>query len=81
MKANLRLMSKGLREDSLLVLCFSARAGIANSLFSCYFILAMTEYFERTDNLEFIKEVYPVAKKILDTLASRVDETGLITAF
>ena len=36
-KANLRLMSKGLREDGLLELCFPARVGITIPSFSCYF--------------------------------------------
>lgn len=80
-KANLRLMSKGLREDGLLELCFPARVGITIPSFSCYFILALAEYFERTGDLEFIKEVYPIAKKILDTFAARVDGTGLIAVF
>ena len=80
-KANLRLMSKGLREDGLLELCFPARVGITIPSFSCYFVLALAEYFERTGDLAFMQETYPVAEKILDTFAARADGTGLIAAF
>lgn len=73
-KANLRLMANGLRADGLLELCFPARVGITIPSFSCYFVLALAEYFERTKDSAFLKEINSVAKKILDTFAGRVSD-------
>lgn len=73
-KPNLRLMANGLRADGLLELCFPARVGITIPSFSCYFVLALAEYFERTKDSAFLKEINSVAKKILDTFAGRVSD-------
>ena len=80
-RANLRLMSHGLREDGLLELCFPARVGVTIPVFSLYFVIAVSEYFERTEDAAFVREMLPAVRSIMETFRARKEKNGLILAF
>ena len=80
-QANLRLMSKGLRKDGLLELCFPARVAITIPSFNLYFVLAVIENYQFTKDVAFAAEMLPAVQKIVQTFAERRDETGLIPEF
>lgn len=80
-KGNLRLMSKGLRDDGLLQLCFPSRMDITIPSFSFYFILAVVENYEYAKDESFTKEILKTVEKIMGAFAERVDETGLLSVF
>lgn len=79
-QASLRLMSHGLRKDGLLELCFPARVGVTIPAFSLYFVLAVAENLEYTQDRAFFKEMKPAAETILRSLLARADRSGLVPA-
>lgn len=79
-KENLRLMAEGQKEHGLLELCSPAEFDDAINIpcFSLVWITALHEYFERTQDTEFIKEMMPCAARILAFFADLAREDGLV---
>ena len=67
-RENLRLLALSQREDGLLELCAPARAPITIPAFSLSFIVALEEYCRYSGDLDFCREMLPVAERILDVL-------------
>ena len=80
-QSNLRLMSKGLREDGLLELCFPARVGVTIPSFSLYFVFAVVENYEFTEDKAFLEEMMPTVHAILGAFERRREERGLVPVF
>lgn len=80
-KAGLVLISKSIREDGLLPLCFPAEDTLTIPSFSLYYILQLTEYYQHTGDQQTIIHCFDCAKKIIHVFLDRVDETGLIPNF
>ncbi len=80
-QSNLRLMSKGLREDGLLELCFPARVGVTIPSFSLYFVFAVAENYEFTEDKAFLEEMMPTVRAILGAFERRREERGLVPVF
>ena len=72
-RACLQLMAEGLREDGLLELCFPAEVPITIPSFSLSFILALEEYAAYSQDVPFVKELLPVAERLLETFLRRED--------
>ena len=71
-RENLRLLAYSQREDGLLELCAPARISITIPSFSMAFIVALEEYCRYSGDLDFGREMIPVAERILDTLRANV---------
>ena len=80
-KAGLTLISKSIREDGLLPICFPAEDTLTIPSFSLYYILMLSEYYQHTGDQQTIADCFACAEKIIHTFLSRVDETGLIPNF
>ena len=79
-KENLRLMALGQKEHGLLELCSPAELdnSVCIPCFSLVWICALGEYFDRTEDVDFIKEMLPHALKIFDFFAEYTNENGLL---
>lgn len=81
-RSNLLLVSKGLRSDGLLSLCFPAGRDIPIPSFSLIYPLAVWEYYLLSGDKSLVCEVFPAIKSIFDVFTSRIDrENGLIADF
>lgn len=80
-QANLRLLALSQRPDGLLELCAPARVGITIPCFSLSFVTAVWENLMFGGSKEFALEMLPVAERIMDVFASRVDKDGLLGRF
>ncbi len=65
-RENLRLLSLGLREDGLLELCAPAKVPTNIPAFSLIWITALAEYYEKTGDRAFIRDMLPVVRRVLD---------------
>ena len=77
-RANLLLMSKGLRPDGLLPICYPAGRDVPIPFFSLAYILEVCEYVEYTGDRTLLDEVGGVMQTIIETFTKKIDETGLI---
>lgn len=80
-KAGLTLISKSIRKDGLLPICFPAEEELTIPSFSLYYIQQLAEYYQHTGDRQTIMECFESAEKIIHTFLHRVDETGLIPNF
>ncbi len=80
-RASLRLLALGQREDGLLELCAPARCYVTIPSFSLDFILALDEYLMFSGDRDFVREMLPVARRILDSMLARRDDKGLIPVY
>ena len=69
--SNLLLMSRGLRPDGLLSLCFPAGLDYPIPSFSLVYPVQVTEYVRRTDDLALLERVYPVMRTVVETMIAR----------
>jgi len=81
-KASLRVMAKSIREDGTLELCAPGRLCLTIPSFTMIFIVQLYEYLLYSGDLDFIKEVFPVATQIMNSLVKRIhSDTGLIATY
>ena len=73
-KASLRTLVLSLREDGLLELCAPARVSVDIPSFSLIFVTALEEYCRYSGDLEFGREMLPVAGTILRTFHGQFRE-------
>lgn len=69
-KESLRLLALGMRKDGLLELCAPAKIEAVIPSFSLFWIVALVEYAEYSNDLLFVEEMLPVALQILQTFCS-----------
>lgn len=77
-RAALSLMAKCIEEDGLLSLCPPSRNDITIPSFSLYYAIAFAENAERDFNAEFVKEVLPKIKELLETFMHAQKEDGAL---
>ncbi len=80
-KACLNLISKGMREDGLLAICYPAGSDRPIPSFSLIYFVQVWEYFQHSGDLAFLREKYPFLKTLMETFLSRSREDGLICVF
>lgn len=81
-KACLRLIALGVREDGLCELCSPARAPITIPSFSAIWLLELRDYLLKTNDLDFLREMLPYAKKVANGFVQHIDDnTGLLAAY
>lgn len=76
-RANLRLISKDRRDDGLLSICFPSGTELSIPSFSLYYIIALSEYLDFTNDTDFIFEVNSKICEILDAFVGRI-KNGLV---
>ncbi len=79
-KSNLMLMSKDVRKDGLLSICYPCGVDLAIPSFSLHYFSAVREYMQHTGDVEFVKEVYPKLISIIKTFIAN-EQDGLIRSF
>ncbi len=80
-RENLLLMSKGIRDDGMLTICFPTDYKLTIPSFTLAYIIQTAEYYRYSKDADTIKACFSSAKKIVDMFLERVDETGLIPNF
>lgn len=80
-RANLKLLSQSVREDGLLPLCCPSSTTMAIPSFSLFYVIALAEYYEHTQDKQTIEFCFDSVKRIMDTFFMRIDESGLILNF
>ncbi|MCL2518322.1 MAG: family 78 glycoside hydrolase catalytic domain [Oscillospiraceae bacterium] len=77
-RASLHLFALSIREDGLLDICSPARCPFTIPSFTAIYLTQLSEYLEFSKDIDFIREVLDVAKKVADQFVSRINDTGLI---
>ena len=80
-RSNLVLISRGLRKDGLLSLCFPAGNDYPIPFFSLAYVMQVWEYIEYTGDYSVLKEVENAVRTIMKTFSARMEEGGLIADF
>lgn len=80
-RENLVLMSKGLRADGLLSLCFPAGNDFPIPLFSLVYIMQTYEYIKYTGDVSVLEETGGTLDKIMETFTSKIADNRLIAEF
>ena len=80
-RANLVLMTKGLREDGLLSICFPSGLDLPIPFFSLVYPMQVYEYIEHTGDRSILSEVGGTVRKITETFKAKISDKGLIPNF
>lgn len=80
-KSSLKVISYDQRKDGLLSICSPSESRLTIPSFSLFYFFAVDEYLKKTNDIEFVKEIYLKLKSVLDVFLSQVDEKGLMYSF
>jgi alpha-L-rhamnosidase len=80
-RASLVLISKGVRPDGLLSLCFPAGVDYPIPSFSLVYFIQVNEYIKYSGDLTLAAELYATLKNLMQVFLLRIDRTGLIKSF
>lgn len=80
-RADLVLMSKGLRKDNLLSLCFPAGMDFPIPFFSLCYPVQLFEYVRESGDVTVLDETFDTASAIINNFIGRIEENGLIDRF
>lgn len=80
-RESLRLLGKNLRADGHLEIGAPGKFSFTIPSFTTIYIRQLLEYMEYSGDKDFIQEMFPVAKTIVEMLEGQMDETGLLPSF
>ena len=80
-RSNLVLISKGLRSDGLLSICYPSGRDIPIPFFSLIYAVQVYEYIKYSQDMTILKDAMPVLDTITQTFCSKIEENGLIATF
>ena len=80
-RSNLVLISKGIRSDGLLSICYPAGRDIPIPSFSLLFAVQVYEYIRYSGDKTVLREVRETLDTIVKTFISKIEDNGLIAAF
>ncbi len=80
-RASLKLFSHSQRENGQIELCAPADSPIYIPSFTLCYVIECAEYLKYTGDVEFLGEVYPVLKKLIDAFCQKLTKNGLISPF
>lgn len=80
-RSNIVLISKGLRSDGLLSICYPAGRDIPIPSFSLIFAVLVYEYIKYSGDKTILREVKETLDTIAKTFISKIEDNGLIAAF
>lgn len=79
-KANLQLIAMDRREDDLLSICYPMKADLVIPSFSLGYVFACKEYLEHSQDVAFLKAIYPKLASVIEAFTSRL-QNGIIFPF
>lgn len=80
-RANLDLISRGVRPDGILALCYPAGRDYPIPYYTHAYLMQMDEYIQNTRDLSLAEEKFDILVSLLDVFHKRIDENGLIKRF
>lgn len=80
-RACLKLISKGMRDDGLLTLCYPAGRDFPIPSFSLIYFIQNAEYIKYSGDITLAREIYPVLQRLINTFLSRISDSGLCGCF
>ncbi len=80
-RASLELMTHGLRNDGILMLCYPAGLDFPIPAFSCMYFVQMEEYLRYSGDKSLAEEHYDLLTTIMNTFLSRMQPEGVIENF
>ncbi len=80
-RESLRLFALSQRENGQIELCAPADSPIYIPSFTLCFVIEAAEYMRYSGDTEFLGEIYPVLKKLIDSYSQKMTDNGLIASF
>lgn len=80
-RASLLLISKGVRKDGILSLCYPAGLDFPIPAFSLMYFVQMWEYIEHSGDISLAGELYGMLTDLISVFVRRIDGNGLILTF
>ena len=80
-RANLDLISRGVRNDGILALCYPAGLDYPIPFYTLAYFIQMDEYIINTGDISLAEEKFDILVKLLDVFYSRSGENGLAKRF
>lgn len=77
-RASLRLMARAIREDNMFPICFPTGNQMCIPSFTIAYPMQLAEYYWYSKDKETVAFCFEAAKRIVDGVIARIDETGLI---
>ncbi|HBM71025.1 MAG TPA: hypothetical protein DD377_06845 [Firmicutes bacterium] len=79
-KSSLKLISQDFRKDKLLSICSPSSSNLTIPSFSLFYFQTVEFYLKKTNDLEFVRSIYPKLKDILEAFLSNYKD-GLVYTF
>ncbi len=80
-RANLDLISRGVRDDGILALCYPAGLDYPIPFYTLAYLMQMDEYIENTGDISLAAEKYDILVSLLDVFCKRTADNGLVPRF
>ena len=80
-RANLDLISRGVRNDGILALCYPAGLDFPIPFYTLAYIIQMDEYVQNTGDITLAQEKYVILVSLLDVFYKHSGENGLAKRF
>ncbi len=80
-RANLDLISRGVRDDGILALCYPAGLDYPIPFYTLAYFIQMKEYIEYTGDISLAAEKYDILTSLLDVFFKRSNGIGLVKRF
>ena len=80
-RANLDLISRGVRQDGILALCYPAGLDYPIPFYTLAYFMQMDEYIKYTGDISLAEEKYDILVSLLDVFYNRCDKNGLVKRF
>ena len=80
-RANLDLISRGVRKDGILALCYPAGLDYPIPFYTLAYLMQMDEYIANTGDVTLAQEKFDILVSLLDVFYSRSGDNGLAKRF
>ncbi len=80
-RANLDLISRGVRKDGILALCYPAGLDYPIPFYTLAYLMQMDEYIINTGDISLAEEKFDILVKLLDVFYSKSGDNGLAKRF
>lgn len=80
-RANLDLISRGIRSDGILALCYPAGLDYPIPFYTLAYFMQMDEYIANTGDTSLAQEKFDILVSLLDVFHNRIESNGLIRRF
>ena len=80
-RANIDLISRGVRKDGILALCYPAGLDYPIPFYTLAYLMQMDEYIANTGDVSLAEEKFDILVQLLDVFYARSGEKGLAKRF